>query len=60
MESVCNWSRKFDGHFAISCVDENGKRANGSFKPDDTVKETKWDFKYCPYCGEEIKVKDYK
>jgi hypothetical protein len=55
---VCSWYRKFDGHYSISCVSEHGKRANGNFKPYpyDSSMEAKWDFKYCPYCGNEIEV----
>jgi hypothetical protein len=49
----CRWDRKFDGHFTIDCT---GQRANGNWKPDRVVPGTKWDFKYCPYCGKEIKV----
>jgi len=50
----CKWTRVFDGHFNISC--EIGKRGNGNFKPDKKLTKTKWDFKYCPYCGGEIVV----
>lgn len=57
----CKWYKKFDGHYSIDCSDWNGKRANGNFKkyPYDNIgiqPETKWDFKYCPYCGNEIKI----
>jgi hypothetical protein len=51
----CLWSRStLDGHFNITCP--LGKRANGDFKPDKVIPETKWDFKYCPYCGRVIEV----
>jgi hypothetical protein len=56
----CKWIRSFDGHFNISCVNETGERANGNFKPDNKFQHTTWNFKYCPYCGKEIKVKDKK
>lgn len=52
----CTWVRSFDGHFNISCVNETGERANGSFKKCGRYPETKWDFKYCPYCGGEIEI----
>ena len=53
----CKWIRSFDGHFNISCP--SGERANGQFKPDKD-NHTTWDFKYCPYCGREIKLCQYK
>jgi hypothetical protein len=53
---TCNWVRSFDGHFNISCADETGERANGNFKPDQKLKGTKWNFKYCPYCGGVIEL----
>lgn len=49
----CEWTRSFDSHFNISCVNETGERANGNFKGKD--KGAKWEFKFCPYCGKEIK-----
>jgi hypothetical protein len=52
----CKWLRIFDGHFNISCVNETGERANGMFKPCDNYSDSKWNFKYCPYCGREIEV----
>jgi hypothetical protein len=57
----CQWFKKFDGHYSISCVKETGKRANFNFKkyPFDNFgyqARTKWEFKYCPYCGKEIEV----
>jgi hypothetical protein len=52
----CRWYRKFDGHFTLDCTNETGQRANGNWKSDKKIKETKWNFKYCPYCGKEIKV----
>jgi len=55
-EKKCKWLRIFDGHFNISCVFENHERANGNFKPDKKVTNTKWNFKYCPYCGKEIEI----
>jgi len=54
----CIWDRVFDGHFNISCVNQTGERANGNFKPDNRICTTTWNFKYCPYCGKEIRVKD--
>jgi hypothetical protein len=56
----CVWYRKFDGHFSMDCTNDNGKRANGNFKPCEKYKKAKWDFKYCPYCGKEIKIHIYK
>jgi hypothetical protein len=56
MKQYCRWYRKFDGHFTLDCTNETGQRANGNWKPDEQIKETKWNFKYCPYCGKEIKV----
>ena len=56
---TCRWYRKFDGHYSMDCTDENGKRANGNFHPyihDKNHQETKWHFKYCPYCGGEIAI----
>lgn len=52
----CTWYRKFDGHFSMDCTNENGMRANGNFKPDINYPNTKWNFRYCPYCGKEIEV----
>jgi hypothetical protein len=57
----CQWFKKFDGHYSISCAKETGQRANGNFKkyPFDNLgyqAQTKWEFKYCPYCGKEIDV----
>lgn len=52
----CYWYRQFDSHFQIGCVNKTHERANGNFKPDNRIKNTKWDFKYCPYCGKKIKV----
>ena len=46
-ENTCYWTLTFDGHFNISC--DSGERANGDFKG------AKWEFKFCPYCGREIK-----
>lgn len=48
---MCEWAKAFDGNFNISCVGETGQRGNGGFKG----KNARWDFKYCPYCGREIK-----
>ena len=53
---TCIWKRNFDGHFNLGCVAKNNQRGNGHFKPDRKVTITKWDFKFCPYCGKEIKV----
>ena len=58
---VCKWYRKFDGHYSMTCTNENGQRANGNFKPypfgSAAVKNSaKWDFTYCPYCGNIIEV----
>ena len=53
---TCDWKRSFDGHFNISCVEESKERANGEFKQDNKIKSTKWNFKYCPYCGLLINV----
>ena len=55
-DATCEWMRCFDGHFSIGCVNKTGQRANGNFKRDKNVADTKWDFKYCPYCGKEIKI----
>jgi hypothetical protein len=55
-ENKCNWLRQFDSHFSISCVGQTGQRANGSFHPCDKIKETKWHFEYCPYCGKKISI----
>ena len=55
-DETCEWNRKFDGHFSIGCANQTGERANGNFKPDFKLKDTKWNFKYCPYCGKEIKI----
>ena len=55
-DGKCEWVRVFDGHFNIGCVNETGQRANGNFKRDNQTSDTKWDFKYCPYCGREICV----
>ena len=55
-EVKCKWLRQFDAHFGISCVGETGERANGHFKPDKIEPKTRWNFKYCPYCGKEIEV----
>ena len=41
----CKWVKAFDGHFNISCANESGQRAHGSFK------YGKWNFVFCPYCG---------
>lgn len=54
LKKPCVWFRKFDGNFCISCVEKTHKRANGDFKG----KGAKWEFKYCPYCGREIVVKE--
>lgn len=51
---LCTWTRAFDGHFNITCP--SGMRANRTFKKDRKHKDTRWDFKYCPYCGREISV----
>ena len=50
----CKWTRAFDGHFNISCP--SGKRANGDFHTDSTILITKWEFTYCPYCGNVIEI----
>lgn len=55
-KKYCEWIRKFDGHFSIGCANENNKRANGNFKPDKNILNTRWKFTYCPYCGKEIKI----
>jgi hypothetical protein len=55
-EAFCEWTRSFDDHFNISCVNETHERANGHFKPDKTFQNTKWNFTFCPYCGKKIKV----
>ena len=53
----CIWNRKSDSHFSIGCViKKNGLKANKNFKPDNKNKKTKWNFKYCPYCGKEIEI----
>lgn len=52
----CNWTRAFDGHFNLSCVNKNHNRGNRNFKPDLEIKDTKWDFTYCPYCSSEIHI----
>ena len=51
--AACTWARAFDGHFNISCP--SGERANGQFKPDNNY-QTKWNFKFCPYCGRPIEL----
>ena len=56
---ICGWVRQFDGHFAIACFNKTGERANRSWKPDRHIKETRWNFKFCPYCGGEIYIKRY-
>ena len=50
----CKWVRAFDGHFNISCP--SGERANGHWKGDIYGEQTKWQFKFCPYCGREINM----
>jgi hypothetical protein len=55
--TTCDWYRKFDGHFNIGCANETGQRANGNFKSDNLIPETKWNFIFCPYCGKKIKIK---
>ena len=52
-KETCTWTRAFDNHFNISCVNETGERGNGNFKGKD--KGAKWEFAYCPYCGRKIK-----
>lgn len=49
----CKWIRAFDQHFNISC--ESGERANGNSKSCDDM-SAKWEFVFCPYCGNEIEV----
>lgn len=60
-KDVCEWYKKFDGHYSMTCTNVNGKRANGNFKkypflPEGMVDQAKWDFTFCPYCGKEIEV----
>ena len=57
----CKWFKKFDGHYSMTCTNENGHRANGNFKPypfDNmgVQPKTEWDFECCPYCGKKIEV----
>lgn len=61
MGDACNWYKKFDGHYTLDCTDIHGNRANGNFKPYPfnnmgEQPKTKWDFKYCPYCGRIINI----
>ena len=53
MKQLCNWIRAFDVHFNISCPSK--LRANGDFKSDN-LREGKWEFIYCPYCGRKITI----
>jgi hypothetical protein len=52
----CIWSRSFDEHFVVSC--NNITRASREFKPCEKIKNTKWDFIFCPFCGQKIKIID--
>jgi len=53
----CEWMRQFDGHFNISCVNETKERANGDFHSSNVYK-SRWSFKFCPYCGNRITIKE--
>jgi len=55
-KKFCEWARNFDDNFSIDCGRGNNRRANGDFKPDEKILNTKWNFLYCPYCGKEIKI----
>jgi hypothetical protein len=55
-KDTCEWFRSFDGHFNISCANETNHRANGEFHSDRAIRETKWDFSFCPYCGRKIQI----
>ena len=58
-EKICTWYRKFDGHYTMSCTNENGKRAHGLFHRyihDEKASETRWNFIYCPYCSGRIVI----
>ena len=56
MSANCIWVFAFDGNYNISCP--SGQRANGNFKPPAPEYKTKWDFKFCPYCGREILIQE--
>lgn len=60
MQTQCEWIRAFDGHFNIGCVNETGHRANAEFKSCSKFKSSRWDFKFCPYCGKEIIIIEVK
>jgi hypothetical protein len=53
---TCVWGRAFDGHFNISCANETKERANGIFKGKEFG--AKWEFIYCPYCGNKIEIRN--
>lgn len=55
-KNTCKWLRQFDGHFAIGCADKSKERANGNFHPDKHFIGAKWNFKFCPYCGNLIEI----
>jgi hypothetical protein len=50
----CIWVRSLDEHFNISCVNKTKQRGNKQFKS--ITGASQWNFKYCPYCGREIKI----